>query len=138
MSELKQLLDAGEKSLKRRKGGIDAVRRQAFLRELMRVPIVGVAARRAGLSISEVYRERDKSKIFRVACDQAMTSAIDDVEVVLVEKAYRGDLKAIEMFLKARRPERYRERHEVALVSDSTIEVNLVKVNKTPESGLND
>jgi hypothetical protein len=133
-SELARVLDAGSDALRKEGGrGIDAPRRAVFLRELMRSPVVGVAARRAGLTRGAVYRERERDALFRAAWDQALTGAVDDVEQVLVEKAQGGDLKAIEMVLKAHRPERYRERHEVQVVQDAVIEVSLVGVDKSLE-----
>ena len=135
-SELARVLDQGAIQVRRKHGrGIDAPRKAMFLRELMRSPVVGTAARRAGLTRSAVYRERDRNDLFRVAWDQALVAAVDDVEQVLVEKAQGGDIKAIDMVLKAHRPERYRDRHEVAVVADSVIEVSLVAVDRSLGSG---
>jgi len=127
-SALARALDQGEKALaKGVKGkGIALDRRALFLKELMRTPVVGTAARRAGLTRKRVLAERDRNAEFREAWDQAVMQSVDDVEQVLVEKALDGDIQAIDRVLKAHRPERYRERHEVALVADSVIEVNLV------------
>lgn len=134
-SELAQILDQGGEELRKMGGtGIDLWRRSVFVRELLNTPVIGTAARRAGLTRGAVYRERERDDVFRRAWDQALVGAIDDVEQVLVEKAHGGDLKAIEMVLKAHRPERYRERHEVAVVQDAVIEVNLVAVAKVPET----
>jgi hypothetical protein len=133
-SSLAKVLDQGGIQARRQGGrGIDAQRKALFLRELMRSPVVGTAARRAGLTRSAVYRERDRNDLFRLAWEEALVGAVDDVEQVLVEKAQGGDLKAIEMVLKAHRPERYRDRHEVAVVADSVIEVTLVPMQK-PEN----
>lgn len=131
-SALAQVLAQGGEELRKQGGrGIDLWRRSVFLQELLRTPVVGVAARRAGLSRGAVYRERERDGLFRAAWDQALVGAVDDVEQVLVEKAQGGDLRAIEMVLKAHRPERYRERHEVAVVQDAVIEVNLVGIDKS-------
>ena len=128
---LTKVLDKGERTLRRRKEGVDSVRAATFCRELVRTPIVGIAARRAGISIKAALREREKNETFREAWDLALRGSIDSVEQILIEKAHAGDLKAIEKVLKAYRPERYRERHEVAVVADSTIEVNLVPMVTT-------
>lgn len=131
-SALALVIEKGDKSIRKQCGkGIDNYRRSLFVRELMRSPVVGTAARRAGLTRRMVYAERERNDEFRQAWDQAIAGAIDDVEEVLVEKAHGGDLKAIEMVLKAHRPERYRDRHEVAVVADSVIEVSLVAVDKS-------
>lgn len=136
-SALRAVLDEGEAALRATFGrGIDAPRKAEFLRELMRSPIVGTAAQRAGLSRRMLYVERDRDPRFRAAWDEALTLAIDDVEQTLVERAQAGELRAIELVLKAHRPERYRDRHEVAVRQDSTIEVNLVPMlNDSREEG---
>ena len=130
-SALALVMEKGDASIRNRCGkGIDNYRKAQFLRELMRSPVIGTAARRAGLTRKMVMRERERNDLFREAWEQALVAAVDDVEQVLVEKAQGGDLKAIEMVLKAHRPERYRDRHEVAVVADSVIEVSLVAVSK--------
>ena len=135
MSAIKEVVERQGAILKRRSGSIDVVRRAIFIRELMRSPVVGTAARLAGLTRRAVYLERERSDLFRRAWDECLEGgAIDQVEGVLIEKAKGGDIRAIDMVLKAHRPERYRERHEVAVVSDSVIEVNLVSMDKSLET----
>ena len=130
---LTKILDAGERQLRQRKTGVDLIRQANFCLELRRTPIVGIAARRAGITIKAAMHEREKNEDFREAWNIALSGSIDALEQILVEKAYGGDLKALEKLLKALRPERYAERHIVDVKADSTIEVNLVPMGGGPQ-----
>lgn len=106
--------------------GDSLIRRGVFLRELRHGLAPATAARQAGMTTRQVYGLRKRDPAFAAQWDEAMLGVVDDVESVLVTKALRGNDKSIEMVLKAHRPEKYRERHEVQVVHDAVIEVNLI------------
>lgn len=100
-------------------------RRQKFLQRLAETANIAAACRAAQMPRWMAYRERRKSDPFRKAWDEAMETALDDLESALLERATRGVEKAVffggkecgtvrhysdalAMFLlKARRPETY-------------------------------
>ena len=112
---------------------IDPLRRRMFFTELQRTPIIGVAARAAGLTVAKVRACREADPRFAAAWDHALTQSVDAVESKLLEKALAGDLRAIESVLKAKRPEEYRERLEVGVATRGIIEVDLVPA-QVPEN----
>jgi len=104
-------------------------RRALFLRELMRSPVVGRAARQAGISVNSVYRLKREDERFSMAMDEALTAAIDDIEQVAIDRALEKSDKLLEMILKSKRPEEYRERVDVAVAVAGRIEVDLVPMD---------
>jgi hypothetical protein len=122
-------LQAGERALAAAnadRGRCGVVARMVLLRGLMSHGVMGKACREAGLTVAQVRELRERDPVFDSQVIEATTCPVDEVEAVLVEKALNGDMKAIERVLKAKRPGEYRDRHEVAVVADAVIEVNLV------------
>lgn len=113
------------------------VRRQKFLCRLAETANIAAACRAAQMPRWMAYRERRKSDPFRKAWDEAMDTALDDLESALLERATRGVEKAVffggkecgtvrqysdalAMFLlKARRPETYGRPGETREESES-------------------
>ena len=112
--------------------------REIFLAALADLPFVSMAAARAGLSRQTVYRMRKQDEAFAAAWDEAIEEAVDAIEAEAYRRALHGydvyltcakglildadgkpvmqrrysDLLLI-MFLRAYRPELYRERRTV-------------------------
>jgi hypothetical protein len=109
--------------------GVPADRRSMFLRELCRSPVVGRAARYAGLALSSLYRLKREDERFSAAWDEALTRAVDDIEQVAIDRALEKSDKLLEMILKAKRPQEYRERVDVQVAAVGRIEVDLVPMD---------
>lgn len=75
------------------------------------------AAKAAGVVRSTLYSWINADRAFREAVDDAVESGTDALEDALAGKGLAMDdhsaVRACEVLLKARRPERYRERHQV-------------------------
>lgn len=108
---------------------VTAERRAIFLRELSRSPVVGTAARAAGIPLAKAYRLKGSDPRFSAAWDEALTVAVDRVEEVAIARAMRKSDKLMEMVLKAKRPEEYRERVDVAVALRGEIIVDLVEMD---------
>jgi hypothetical protein len=106
--------------------GVPTDRRALFLRELARSPVVGRAARFAGLSLSNLYRLKREDERFSAAWDEALTAAVDDIEQAAIDRALEKSDKLLETILKAKRPEEYRERVDVQVAAVGQIVVDLV------------
>lgn len=109
--------------------GVPADRRALFLRELARSPVVGRAARYAGVSLSSLYRLKREDERFSTAWDEAMVCAVDDIEQAAIDRALEKSDKLLEMILKAKRPDEYREKVDVKVAAVGRIEVDLVPMD---------
>lgn len=87
--------------------------RRPFLEALAREGTVKQACVVAGVSRQHAYRERQSNEEFAVAWHDVEESLTDGLERKAVELALAGDTKMLEFLLKARRPEKYRERYDV-------------------------
>lgn len=105
-------------------------RRETVLQALTQGYSYQTAANRAGISRRMIFLWREKDKAFDAACIEAHQSGIDLMEdealrravVGVNEPVYQGGMlvghvtkysdKLLEMNLKARRPEKYRENYE--------------------------
>ena len=67
-----------------------AGRRKRFLEILQQTGNVSRAAREAGLSRQAVYARREKDTAFAEAWEEALASALDDLEEVLLARAREG------------------------------------------------
>jgi hypothetical protein len=108
---------------------ITVERRAMFLRELMRSPVVGRAARCAGVALGALYHLRGADARFALAWDEAMSVAVDDIEQVAIDRALDKSDKLMEMVLKAKRGDEYRDRVDVAVVAVGEIIVDLVPMS---------
>jgi hypothetical protein len=72
-----------------------AKKRAAFIRALKRSANVSRAAVAAKIATSTAYRWRAKNEAFRVAWDDAIDAALDDLETALLERAVNGVEKPI-------------------------------------------
>jgi hypothetical protein len=87
--------------------------RAAFLETLTKTPSVSVAARAAGVSRSTVYDARDRDPAFGEQWDDALAQSIDALEAHGYVRAIRGDSQLTMFYLKAHKPQIYRETLQV-------------------------
>ena len=87
--------------------------RDAFLAGLRSIPVVRVACEAAQISRKTAYAWRERDVAFREAWDGAVEDGLDALEALLMKRAMTTDTTAAIFILKHRRPEIYRERHEV-------------------------
>ena len=105
---------AGPRVTKEKKPRRDAGEwRPAFLRGLEVCPVVGEACKAAHISRKTAYEWRERDEAFRKEWDQAVEAGLDGLEAALIERGKKRDTTAAIFILKHRRPEIYRERHEV-------------------------
>ena len=92
-------------------------KRASFLAALRRGASIADAARAAGVGRRTVYDWRAGDATFAAQWNDAVETGTDAIEDALLEKAMRMDdaasVTAAIFLLKARRPEKYRERHQV-------------------------
>lgn len=87
--------------------------KERFLVALERVGTVTSAAKSAGIGRTTAYEWREDDEKFADAWDHAMEAKADELEESMFTRAVGGDTRAAEFMLKAMRPEKYRERHDV-------------------------
>lgn len=87
--------------------------RPAFLDAFERTGTVTAAARAAAVVPSTAYRERQRNEKFALDWHDREQAVVDQVEAKALELALAGSERLIEFFLKARRPELYREQRRV-------------------------
>ena len=104
----------------------DPVRQAVFLQALARTPIIGVAARAAGVSTQTCYRMRTRSKDFAAAWDQAREDAVDEIESVAIRRAVEGSDVLMGRVLAAHRPDLYGAKVDVKLAGRIDFVVDLV------------
>jgi len=77
--------------------------KQKLLEYLTEFPLVSVAAKKAGIDKSTVYRWRDKNKAFAKKMDQALSKGRDAVndlaESKLINNIRQGDFKSTKYWL---------------------------------------
>ncbi len=108
--------------------------RPAFLKALAEHGTVCRACKVAGISRSTAYREQQRDEAFALLWYDVEHEVTDAIEQKAVELALDGDTRMIEFLLKARAPEKYRERYEVKHAGSikQTHEVDLARLS-TPE-----
>lgn len=112
-----------------------------FLRELSNHPNITVAARAVGVSLTTVYHHRKNDPLFAERMQEALDEAVDMLEHEAHRRAFEGIDKPVffrdqeiakvkeysdglAMFLlKAHRPNKYRERSEVAMSGSLSVTV---------------
>jgi hypothetical protein len=71
---------------------------------------IGAICRRVGITMQALYKARSRDPDFDGAWREAVEMGVGRLEDVTLEKALGGDLGAIGMLLKARKPELYADR----------------------------
>ena len=78
-----------------------------FLAHLRNIPVVRIAADKAGISRKTVYDWRDKDKRFSAAWEEAKEEAIDAIEALAFSSAHRGNTTLQIFMLKTQRRKLY-------------------------------
>ena len=104
----------------------DPVRQALFLQALQDKPIVGRAARKAGVTVGMAYGMRKRSEVFAAAWDEALCASVDALEECAIDRAMSKSDKLLEMLLKGMRPETYREKVDALAAMRVNIVVDLV------------
>jgi len=105
----------------------DPVRQALFLQALKDKPIVGRAARRAGVTVATAYRMRKRSPVFAAAWDESLCAGVDTLEECAIDRALSKSDKLLEMLLKGMRPETYREKVDALAAMRVNIVVDLTR-----------
>lgn len=87
--------------------------REVFLDNLEDTGFVLQSAKLAGISHTHVYRERRNDPEFAARWDAALASSIEGVEAEAKRRAMQGSDLLLMFFLKAKKPEVYREQYDV-------------------------
>jgi len=143
---------AGRSSTKVSSATRTRVKRQAqFLETLRQGLSVTAAAAAVGWDRSRAYQWRKKDQAFAEAWDVALEAGTDRLEDEAYRRAVEGIIttrytkngdeyttinysdRLLELLLKSRRPERYRERYDVETTGETKITVNLRL--REPEDG---
>lgn len=89
---------------------------------------VRAAAKAAGISFSRAYQLRRMSPAFAAVWDEALDMGTQLLEDTLTRQALKGNVAALAILLKARAPERYRERFDGEIRGKATSEAGPVTV----------
>lgn len=90
----------------------NSIARVAFLAHLETGLSVGGSARAANIGRATAYRWRGSDAEFARLWDEAIEAGTDEIEDALRKTALEGNVAACLAILKARRPEKWRERYE--------------------------
>lgn len=125
--------------------------RAVFLESLRKTANVSYSAKVAGVRRSSAYRARDKSVSFASKWDDALEEGIAALEEAARVRAFEGVDEPVfqggievgakrvysdrlaELLLKAHRPEKYRERHDIKTDIMSPPIINIRGVDPVPE-----
>lgn len=110
----------------------------AFIEALERGLSVAAAAKAAGVGVRTAYDERHRNEAFALRWHDAIEVGTDLLEDVALQSAKSGDTTALIFLLKARRPEKYRERVDISAkvetVSSSQIKAIQAAAAADPEA----
>jgi hypothetical protein len=84
-----------------------------FLRALREAPSVKTACQAAGISRETAYEHRRTNALFAEQWQDALDSAVDDLEVVAFKLAAKGNPVLLQFLLRCHRPGTYRETNRV-------------------------
>ena len=102
------------------------VQQAIFLKSLAERPIVGRAARAAGVDVSRCYKMRKRSRAFAQLWDEALIAGVDTLEECAIDRALDKSDKLLELLLKGHRPETFRDKLDLAVASRVDFVVDLV------------
>jgi hypothetical protein len=89
--------------------------RPAFLKGFAKAGTVTGGCEKAHVARTTAYRERQRDEKFALAWADVEAGVTLQLESRAVELALGGDVRLIEFLLKARKPDVYREHHQVEL-----------------------
>jgi hypothetical protein len=87
--------------------------KRAFLETLRNCGIVRVACQQAGIARRVAYRAKERDQKFAAEWADALDEACDLLEAIAQQRAKESSDTLLIFLLKAHRPEKYRERHDV-------------------------
>ena len=108
--------------------------RKVFLATLASCGVVKVACHAAGIRRKAAYMLRKKCPKFAEAWDEAIEDACDVLEGIGLERAKKTSDGLLMFFLKARRPETYRERMEMRHIQRRPVEIAEIVVRTREEA----
>ena len=94
---------------------------------------VRYACREAGVARSTAYEAKESDPEFSAAWDVANEEATERLELVAYNRAVRSSDRLLEFLLKARKPDKYRDRLEIEASETTEVFVDLVPLR--PEGG---
>jgi hypothetical protein len=95
-----------------------AAHEQRILAKLARGWSVSAACKAAKIARTTYYAWRNEDEVFAALCDDAIEMGTDQLEDVATRQAIKGNTALMVLLLKARRPEKYRERLQTEHVGD--------------------
>jgi hypothetical protein len=104
----------------------DPMRQAVFLKELRAEPIVGKAARAAGITVATAYAMRKRSEDFAAQWDEALVEGVDGIEEELIRRGKAGSDRLLIEAARAHRPDKYSPKVDVAVQGAVEIVVDLV------------
>jgi hypothetical protein len=104
----------------------DPVRQALFLHELRKSPVVGRAARAAGVCVGTVYEMRKRSTAFAAQWDEALVQSVDEIDQAIIDRGMNGSDRLLIEAARAYRPEKYSPKIDVDVASRVEIVVDLV------------
>jgi hypothetical protein len=107
--------------------------KQRFLERLSETPLISIAAKRAGIAKSTVYRWIKKSEAFANEVNQILEEGCEDlsdrIESVLIKKALGGERWAVQMWLESNRKKYIRPRTPIKTHDfDSLYDISKISV----------
>ena len=88
---------------------LDPRARKAFLDALADLPSVTKACKLARINRAQLYKMRREDEDFRREWDTAADVGVSALEDIVIDRAKRGSDRLLMFYLKATRPEKYRE-----------------------------
>jgi AcrR family transcriptional regulator len=104
-----------------KKSGPD--QRAKLLAALAKTGNISDACKRAGIVRTTFYRWRNEDEAYAAQLQEALETAIDDLELVARRRAKKQSDVLLIFLLKAHRPDKYRERKDINLTGGVQLEI---------------
>jgi hypothetical protein len=104
----------------------DPVRQSVFIEAMKEKPIVGRAARKAGITVATCYAMRKRSASFAAAWDEALIQSVDEIDGEVIRRGMAGSDRLLIEAARAHRPEKYSPKLDVDVAGRVEIVVDLV------------
>ena len=116
-------------------------KKRRVIKELVQVPIIQLACKRAGVSRATYYRWLKEDPKFARECDEALEKGIQSIndlaESKLIHRVNEGDMRAISFWL-ANNKENYRQNPTRVIERDVTGRAIFSSVEEARRKGLTD
>lgn len=116
-------------------------KKRRVIKELVQVPIIQLACKRAGVSRATYYRWLNEDSKFALECDEALEKGIQSIndlaESKLIHRVNEGDMRAISFWL-SNNKENYRKNPTKVIVHEATWAEILSSVEEMRRKGLTD